>query len=145
MTNRDDFLNLSFYAYRLTSSLQVSPLPPTPSPPGLKKNPKNEPNLNLNFLFVELQVHLLDQICLFLDVIDISLEKIRIGLQVQVLQASRSTQETGKNLNFLFDGLEVHLLNQICIFLDVIDISAEKIRISLQVQVRQASRSTLDR
>jgi len=72
------------------------------------------------------------------------LKKIRIGLQVQVLQASRSTQETGKNLNFLFEGLEVHLLNQICIFLDVIDISAEKIRIGLQVQVLQASRSTLE-
>ena len=72
------------------------------------------------------------------------LNKNIIGLQVQVLQASRSTQETGKNLNFLFEGLEVHLLNKICIFLDVIDISAEKIRIGLQVQVLQASRSTLE-
>ena len=37
LTNRDDFLNLSFYAYKLTSSLEVTPLQPTPSPPGLKK------------------------------------------------------------------------------------------------------------
>ena len=45
MINRDDFLNLCFYAYKLTFSLEVTPLPPTLSPPGLK-NPKNEPNFN---------------------------------------------------------------------------------------------------
>ena len=45
MTNRDEFLNLSFHAYKLTSSLEVTPLTPTPSPPGLK-TPKYEPNLN---------------------------------------------------------------------------------------------------
>ena len=72
------------------------------------------------------------------------LNKNIIGLQVQVLQASRSTQETGKNLNFLFEDLEVHLLNQICIFLDFIDISDEKIRIGLQVHSRQVKIKIFD-
>ena len=50
LTNRDDFLNLSFYAYKLSLSLEVAPLPPTPSPPGLKKTPKNELHFLRNHL-----------------------------------------------------------------------------------------------
>ena len=45
MTNRDDFLNLSLYGYKLAFGIEVTPLLPTPSPPGIKKTHKNEPNL----------------------------------------------------------------------------------------------------
>ena len=45
----------------------------------------------------------------------------------------------------LFKELEVNLLNQICVFLDVIIIFEGKLIFGLQVQVLQASRSILDR
>ena len=38
LTNRYDFLELSFHANKLCFRLEVTPLLPTPSPPGLKKN-----------------------------------------------------------------------------------------------------------
>ena len=44
MTNRDDFLNLSLYGYKLSFGIEVTPLPLTPSHPGIKKTHKNEPN-----------------------------------------------------------------------------------------------------
>ena len=37
LINRDDFLNLSFYAYKLTFSIEVTQPAPTLSPPVLKK------------------------------------------------------------------------------------------------------------
>jgi hypothetical protein len=75
------------------------------------------------------------------------LDNINISvLQVQVLQASwKVVSGPVKKLKFLFEELEINLLNKICIFLDVITISEEKIKIGLQVLVLQASRSTLDR
>ena len=45
LTNRDEFLNLSLYGYKLAFGIEVTPLLLTPSPPGIKKNHKNEPNL----------------------------------------------------------------------------------------------------
>ena len=49
LTYRDDFLNLSFYAYKRSSSLEDTPLPQTPSPQRIKKTIK----MNQTLIFSE--------------------------------------------------------------------------------------------
>ena len=124
MTNRYDFLELSFHTNKLSFRLEVTPLLPTPSPPGLKKNPGNEPNLNY------LRNHLINRDdCLNLNY---NANKLTSSLKVNTLPPTPSppglkNPKNEPNLNFLRN----HLINRY----DFLNLSfyAYKLTLSLEV------------